>query len=83
MAASNPNIAAIVLQIDSPGGEVSGTQQLADVIKSVQKPVVAFVDGMMASAALWIGSAADEIIASTPQDIIGSIGTMMSFGDMT
>lgn len=81
-AAANPNIQAILLKIDSPGGAVDGTQQLADVIKSVKKPVVAFVDGMMASAALWIGSAADEIIASTPQDIVGSIGTMISFADM-
>lgn len=82
MAASNQNIDAIVLQIDSPGGEVNGTQQLADVIKSVKKPVISFVDGMMASAALWIGSAGNEIISSTPQDIIGSIGTMISFADM-
>lgn len=81
-ASLNPNIEAIILKIDSPGGAVDGTQQLADVIKSVKKPVVAFVDGMMASAALWIGSAANEIIASTPQDIIGSIGTMISFADM-
>lgn len=81
-AAANPNITAIILKIDSPGGAVDGTQQLADVIKAVQKPVVAFVDGMMASAALWIGSEADEIIASTAQDIVGSIGTMIGFADV-
>lgn len=81
-ADANPNISAIILKIDSPGGAVDGTQQLAEVIKATNKPVIAFVDGMMASAALWIGSAADEVIASTAQDIIGSIGTMISFADM-
>lgn len=80
-ADKHPNISSIVLHIDSPGGTVDGTQTLADVIKAVQKPIVTFVDGMMASAALWIGSSANEIIASTPNDIIGSIGTMMSFAD--
>lgn len=80
-ASKNPNISAIILQIDSPGGTVDGTQSLADIIKQVEKPVITFVDGMMASAALWIGSSANEIIASTPNDIVGSIGTMMSFAD--
>ncbi len=81
MADATKNISSIILQIDSPGGEVSGTQQFAEAIKAVKKPVLAFVDGMMCSAALWIGSAADEIMCSTANDIVGSIGTMMSFAD--
>ena len=80
-ADNNPNISAIVLHIDSPGGTVDGTEALANIIRNTQKPVVAFADGLMASAALWIGSAANEIIASTDTDEIGSVGVIMRFAD--
>jgi len=76
------NFKAIVLNIDSPGGTVAGTEQLANIIKETNKPIVAFVDGMACSAGMWIASAADEIIASLPNDEIGSIGVMISFADM-
>lgn len=80
-ADNSQNIAAIVLHIDSPGGTVDGTEALANIIRNTQKPVVAFVDGLMASAALWIGSAANEIIVSTDTDEIGSVGVIMRFAD--
>jgi signal peptide peptidase SppA len=80
-ANNNPSVSAIVLQIDSPGGSVDGTQQFANAIKNSKKPVVAYANGMMASAAMWIGSAAKTRIASSNTDIIGSIGTMASWAD--
>lgn len=80
-ANQSPNISAIILQIDSPGGSVDGTAQLANKIKSSSKPVVAYVNGMMASAAMWFGSAASYRIASSGTDMIGSIGTMSSWRD--
>ena len=81
-AANLQNIAGIVLHIDSPGGTVDGTEALADIVKATRKPVVTFMDGLMASAALWIGSSADEIIASNPLDEIGSVGVLLSFADV-
>lgn len=80
-ADSNPKISAIVLNIDSPGGTVDGTEALANIIRNTNKPVVAFADGLMASATFWIGSAANEIIASTDTDEIGSVGVIMRFAD--
>lgn len=80
-ADASENISAILLHIDSPGGTVDGTQTLSNAIKETNKPVIAFVDGLMASAAYWIGSAADEVYASGTTDRIGSIGTMISFRD--
>jgi len=80
-ANASPSIKGIVLQIDSPGGAVDGTQQLANKIKSSAKPIVAFVNGKMASAAMWFGSAASARIASANTDVIGSIGTMASWKD--
>lgn len=81
-AEAHENIAAIVLKVDSPGGTVDGTEALANIYKSVTKPKITFVDGLMASAALWIGSGGDEIIASTDTDEIGSVGVILSFADV-
>ena len=81
-ADAHHNIDAIVLHIDSPGGTVDGTETLANIVKNTNKPIISFVDGLMASAALWIGSSADEIIASTDTDEIGSVGVLHSFMDI-
>jgi signal peptide peptidase SppA len=81
-AGAHENIDGIVLHVDSPGGTVDGTEALANIVKWVEKPVVTFVDGLMASAAFWVGSQADEIIASTDTDEIGSVGVLLSFADL-
>ncbi len=78
---NNPNCTGIVLDIDSGGGQVAGTAEFYDFIKSFEKPVVAYTDGMMCSAAYYIGSASNHIIANKRCDAIGSIGTMISFVD--
>lgn len=78
----DPRFSGIILRIDSPGGTVDGTETLANVVKSTNKPVLAYVDGLMASAAAWIGTGANEIWASTDTDEIGSIGVLMSFWDI-
>lgn len=69
------SIRAIVLHIDSPGGGVYGVDETAEVIAEVnkRKRVTAFTDGMCASAAYWLASACDRIIA-TPSAELGSIG---------
>jgi signal peptide peptidase SppA len=72
----------ILLVIDSPGGTVDGTEVLANIIRNTKKPVLAYVDGLMASAAAWIGTGADEIWTSTDTDEVGSIGVLMSFADV-
>ena len=81
-ADQNPNIKSMVLVIDSPGGQVAGTDLLAEAIKNSTTPVVAFIDGLAASAAYWIISGADKIIANSDLDRIGSIGTMLMVEDL-
>jgi len=81
-AGQNPNISGILLVVDSPGGQVAGTDLLAEAIGNAPIPVVAFIDGLAASAAYWIISGADKIIASSELDRIGSIGTMMLVEDV-
>ena len=82
VADQNPNIKSIVMVVDSPGGQVTGTDLLADAIKNSATPIVAFIEGMAASAAYWIISGASKIIASSELDRIGSIGTMMMVEDL-
>jgi HK97 family phage major capsid protein len=74
-ALQDPNIGTIVLHVDSPGGSVYGIAELAAKIYTArgQKKVIAIADSLMASAAYWIGTAADEVIL-TPGGEVGSIG---------
>lgn len=78
MAVEDPSVKAIILNIDSPGGAVKGANELSKQIAAVRgvKPIVAYVDGDAASAAYWLASAADEIVADEAATI-GSIGAMI------
>lgn len=82
--AANGNIAGILLNIDSPGGQASGTTMLADSIKAATrtKPVVGVInDGMAASAAMWIASACSEVYTTKKTDQVGSIGVFTTLAD--
>lgn len=84
-AMNDRKVKAVLLDIDSPGGAVDGTQDLANLIYQSRgkKPIVAFTDGMMASAAYWIGSAANEIFISGDTTQVGSIGVVASHVDVS
>jgi len=83
-ANQDPSISAIVLEINSPGGQVDGTQMLGEVIRQSQKPVVAWVAGMAASAAYWVASQAREIMMeSLTTSEVGSIGVLAVHIDAT
>lgn len=75
LALRDESIKAIVLDVDSPGGAVSGSEELSTMIYNARgkKPIVAQVDATAASAAYWIASAADEMVV-TPTGAVGSIG---------
>lgn len=77
-ALADPDVEAVVLDIDSPGGTVSGTEAAAAMVFDARavKPVVAFGNGLMASAAYWIGSAASRVMVEKTADV-GSIGVVM------
>ncbi len=74
-AIADDRVKAILIEVDSPGGIATGTQELSDKIFAArgEKPIHAVVRGSCASAAYWIASACDEVIA-TPSSDIGSIG---------
>lgn len=79
-ALENPRVKSIILNINSPGGEVDGTSEFAQHIFDArgQKPIIAYVAHLGASAAYWIASAADEIVAQETASMgsIGVVGTV-------
>lgn len=83
-AAEDPAVSSIALDIDSPGGTVSGTAEAADAVFAARKkkPVYAFSAGMMASGAYWLGSAAEKVYA-TRTTAVGSIGVYMALWDLS
>lgn len=84
-ALNDPSVKGIVLHIDSPGGTVDGTATLAGLIAANRgaKPCIALADGMMCSAAYWIGSAADSINMVDLTADIGSIGVVAAHMDIS
>lgn len=79
-AIDDPDIRGVLLNIDSPGGEANGTAELAGAIYGARgtKPIHAYVGGMGASAAYWLASAADRVVAD-PLAMLGSIGVQMGY----
>lgn len=76
-ALADPEVGAILFDVDSPGGSVEGITELANEIRAArgQKPMAAVANPTMASAAYWLSSQVDEVIAS-PSAIVGSIGVI-------
>ncbi|MGO8093215.1 S49 family peptidase [Rhizobium leguminosarum] len=83
-AKNDPSVKAIVINFDSPGGNVSGVQVLADEIFNGrgEKPVIAQVNSLCASAAYWVASSCDEIVM-TPGAMAGSIGVYSLHQDVS
>lgn len=83
-AAADRKVDAIVLHIDSPGGMVAGTQELADAVAEARavKPVHAYVSDMGASAAYWVASQAQTITANRTAEV-GSIGVLAVVDDFS
>lgn len=84
-ALADPDVKAIVLDVDSPGGVISGVAELAGELRGMRggaKPIVAHADYLVASAAYWIASQADEIVAS-PSALVGSVGVYVMHVDQS
>ena len=80
-ATEDRRVKAILVHIDSPGGAASGGEALYRAVRaaSAEKPVVAVIDGLGASAAYMTAIAADHVIARE-SSITGSIGVIFQYG---
>lgn len=76
-AMADLSISGIIIDCDTPGGTVSGVDELASEIYKARgaKPIAAVANTLMASAGYWIASAADQLFAS-PSAGVGSIGVL-------
>ena len=81
-AESNPGILGHLIVVSSGGGETYCIEKAVEALSKCEKPVVALIEGVMASAALYLCLPASKIYASTAFDTIGSIGTMVAYWDM-
>jgi len=77
-------VKGVILEIDSPGGTTAGGEAVFDAVRAIaeKKPVVAQVGTLAASAGYMIASAADHIVARQ-SSIVGSIGVIVQFPDVT
>lgn len=78
-AMADDSVGSILLDFDSPGGYTDGVEELATEIREARgqgKPIVSIADYTMASAAYYLGSQADEVVAS-PSAMVGWIGTVL------
>ena len=77
-ADNDRRVHAILLEINSPGGSAVASDEIAQAIKQVDKPVVAWIRESGASGAYWIASESDHIIANR-MSITGSVGVVASY----
>lgn len=83
-ADADPQVEHIVLLVDSPGGSVTGTGDLADDVHRINQstPITVYVEDTAASAAYWVSAQASRIVAS-PNAWIGSIGVFQVMADLS
>lgn len=79
---ANDSIIGVVLDIDCPGGQVSGLAEFAEFLHNYSKPIVSFTDGTQASAGEYVASACHYKVAHKYAEYLGSIGTMLKYVDL-
>jgi protease-4 len=80
-AARDPQVRAIVLRVDSPGGSVIGSDEIYNALKNAGKPVVVHMGSLAASGGYYVSMAADHIVAH-PNTLTGSIGVISEFTNL-
>jgi len=73
-AEASPFIKAVILEFNSGGGDVQGTQLVANLVRNFKKPIIAAVNGIAASAAYWIAAQCKTIYATSETAYFGSVG---------
>jgi protease-4 len=76
-AVDDPTVKAILLRVDSPGGSVTGSAQIYELIREIEKPLIVSMASVAASGGYYISAPADYIMAR-PDTVTGSIGVIMT-----
>lgn len=82
VALDSDSVHTIILNMDTPGGEITGVSEFAQMVYSARakKDIVTYVYGWGASAGYWIGSASKEIVVADTAEV-GSIGVVAGYVD--
>jgi len=83
-AEKDGEVAAVLLEINSPGGSAAATKEIYDAVAALEKPVVAYLGEVAASGGYYVASAADWIVAN-PNTVTGSIGartTLVNYAEL-
>ena len=81
-ADADPDVIGHIIMAESGGGASNAVPEIAEAIQACQKPVVAWIDGIAASACIYAVSYCDRILAHREDDIVGSVGTLIEISDM-
>lgn len=81
-ADARPDIKALLIQINSPGGSVVGSREIYTAVKEAKKPTVAYMREIAASGGYYVAAGADYIV-SEPDALTGSIGARMTLSQMS
>ena len=80
-AEDDGRVKAILLRVDSPGGTVAASEEIAAEVARVGKPVVASIGDVGASGAYMVASQCDSVVAA-PGSTVGSIGVILEVADL-
>ncbi len=80
-AEEDPHIEGVVLRVQSPGGSIAASQEIAALVRDFEKPIVVSMADMAASGGYYISAPAQGIVAQ-PGTMTGSIGVISSIMDM-
>jgi len=82
LAEEDEAVMAHVLEMDTPGGSVTGLEGFAKKVANAKKPVIVHVANTLASGGFWLAAPAQHIMISGETNVIGSIGTMLRLENM-
>jgi signal peptide peptidase SppA len=83
-AAEDPKVEHVIMDVNSPGGSVVGTEELANAYRALGKvkPTISYCDGRACSAAYWVASQGNRFLV-TPSSMVGNVGAYAAYPDMT
>ncbi len=76
-AEADPDVKAIILRVNSPGGTVTSAAQIHEVLLEIEKPIIVSMASVAASGGYYISTAADYIVAR-PDTVTGSLGVVLT-----
>jgi len=82
--AEQRGLKALILEINSPGGAVVASKEIADAVKAAKPATVAWIRDVGASGAYWVASACDRIVADECSSVgsIGVLGQHLEFSEL-